>query len=106
MANSGIPCDTDVFPQEIKLLLEELNAERKELDVQINEKRAQLSFIKKDIGKGEENLHEILGQITKHKIGLSLALPDRILCRLERNTLWLLVVHRCSLLFLSPFEIL
>ncbi|KFR15637.1 Centriolin, partial [Opisthocomus hoazin] len=60
--------------REIKLLLEELNAERKELDVQINEKRAQLSFIKKDIGKGEENLHEILGQITKHKIELKHAL--------------------------------
>ncbi|NXT82779.1 CNTRL protein, partial [Zapornia atra] len=56
--------------REIKLLLEELNVERKELDVQINEKRGQLSFIKKDIGKEEENLQGILGQITRHKIEL------------------------------------
>ncbi|NXK11915.1 CNTRL protein, partial [Herpetotheres cachinnans] len=55
---------------EIKLLLEELNVERKELDIQVNEKRTQLSFIKKDIGKEEENLQGILGQITKHKIEL------------------------------------
>ncbi|XP_026716336.1 centriolin isoform X1 [Athene cunicularia] len=56
--------------REIKLLLEELNVEKKELDVQINEKRAQLSFIKKDIGKEEENLQGVLGQITRHKIEL------------------------------------
>lgn len=60
---------TMLFPQEIRLLLEDLNAERRELDVQIDEKRAQLSFIKKDIGKEEENLQIILGQINKHKIG-------------------------------------
>lgn len=87
MANNGIPCNTDKFPQEIKLLLEELNVERKELDVQINEKRAQLSLIKKDIGKEEEILQGILGQITRHKIGMSLALLGSILCGLERNTL-------------------
>ncbi|KFZ49016.1 Centriolin, partial [Antrostomus carolinensis] len=56
--------------REIKRLLEELDVERKELDVQINEKRVQLSFIKKDIGKEEENLQGILGQIAKHKIEL------------------------------------
>lgn len=86
MANNDIPSNTGVFPQEIKLLLEELNVERQELDVQIKEKRAQLSVIKKDIGKEEENLEGILGQITKHKIGTCSAFPDRIWCRLGRNT--------------------
>ncbi|KAM6192968.1 centriolin isoform 1-T1 [Sarcoramphus papa] len=70
--------------REIKLLLEELNVERKELDVQINEKRAQLSFIKKDIGKEEENLQGILGQITKHKIELKHVLE---MLELENNEL-------------------
>ncbi|NXE19162.1 CNTRL protein, partial [Ardeotis kori] len=56
--------------REIKLLVEELNVEKKDLDVQINEKRTQLSFLKKDIGKEEENLQGILGQITRHKIEL------------------------------------
>ncbi|KFZ62795.1 Centriolin, partial [Podiceps cristatus] len=70
--------------REIKLLLEELNVERKELDVQINEKRAQLSFIKKDIGKEEENLQGILGQITRHKIELKHVLE---MLELENNEL-------------------
>ncbi|KAK0680610.1 CNTRL protein, partial [Pygoscelis papua] len=70
--------------REIKLLLEELNVERKELDVQINEKRAQLSFIKKDIGKEEEILQGILGQITRHKIELKHVLE---MLELENNEL-------------------
>ncbi|NXW49584.1 CNTRL protein, partial [Nyctiprogne leucopyga] len=70
--------------REIKLLLEELNVERKELDVQINEKRAQLSFVKKDIGKEEENLQGILGQIAKHKIELKHVLE---MLELENNEL-------------------
>ncbi|NWU54286.1 CNTRL protein, partial [Dromas ardeola] len=70
--------------REIKLLLEELNAERKELDVQINEKRAQLLIIKKDIGKEEENLQGILGQITRHKIELKHILEN---LELENNEL-------------------
>ncbi|KAM9256911.1 centriolin isoform 2-T2 [Cariama cristata] len=70
--------------REIKLLLEELNVERKELDVQINEKRAQLSFIKKDIGKEEENLQAILGQITRHKTELKHVLE---MLELENNEL-------------------
>ncbi|XP_054704754.1 centriolin isoform X2 [Grus americana] len=70
--------------REIKLLLEELNVERKELDVQINEKRAQLSFIKKDIGKEEENLQGIVGQITRHKIELKHVLE---MLELENNEL-------------------
>ncbi|XP_064379962.1 centriolin isoform X3 [Dromaius novaehollandiae] len=70
--------------REIRSLLEELNVERKELDVQINEKRAQLSFIKKDIGKEEENLQGILGQITKHKMELKHVLE---MLQLENNEL-------------------
>ncbi|KFV56089.1 Centriolin, partial [Tyto alba] len=70
--------------REVKVLLEELNVERKDLDVQINEKRAQLSFIKKDIGKEEENLQGILGQITRHKIELKHVLE---MLELENNEL-------------------
>uniref|UniRef100_A0A8C2TD22 Centriolin n=1 Tax=Coturnix japonica TaxID=93934 RepID=A0A8C2TD22_COTJA len=70
--------------REIKLLLEDLNAERRELDVQIDEKRAQLSFIKKDVGKEEENLQIILGQINKHKIELKHVLE---MLEIENNEL-------------------
>ncbi|KFQ34661.1 Centriolin, partial [Merops nubicus] len=70
--------------REIKLLLEEFHVERKELDVQINEKRAQLLFIKKDVGKEEENLEGILGQITRHKIELKRVLET---LELESNEL-------------------
>ncbi|NXI41505.1 CNTRL protein, partial [Galbula dea] len=68
--------------RELKQLLEELNAENKKLDVQINEKRAQLSLIKKDIAKEEENLQGILGQISKHKIDLKYVLE---MLELENN---------------------
>lgn len=37
----------------------------------MNEKRAQLLVLKKDARKEEENLQGILGQITKHKMGMS-----------------------------------
>ncbi|XP_065504361.1 centriolin isoform X2 [Caloenas nicobarica] len=70
--------------REIKLLLEELLVERKKLDVQIDEKRAQLAFVKEDIGKEEENLQGILGQITKHKIELKHVLE---MLELENNEL-------------------
>uniref|UniRef100_A0A672TJP5 Centriolin n=1 Tax=Strigops habroptila TaxID=2489341 RepID=A0A672TJP5_STRHB len=70
--------------REIKLLLEKLHVERKELDVQINEKRAQLSFIKKDIGNEEENLQGVLGQVTKHKMELKHVLE---MLELENNEL-------------------
>ncbi|NXI61404.1 CNTRL protein, partial [Anseranas semipalmata] len=70
--------------REIKLLLKELTVEREELDVQINEKRTQLLFIKKDIGEEEENLQGILGQITKHKIELKHVLE---MLEIENNEL-------------------
>ncbi|NWV55619.1 CNTRL protein, partial [Daphoenositta chrysoptera] len=70
--------------REIKVLLGELSVERKELDVQINEKRAQLLVLKKDIRKEEENLQGILGQITKHKMELKHVLE---MLELEKNEL-------------------
>lgn len=36
----------------------------------MNERRAQLLALKKDIRKEEENLQAILGQISKHKMGM------------------------------------
>ncbi|NXC54770.1 CNTRL protein, partial [Aleadryas rufinucha] len=70
--------------REIKVLLGELSVERKELDVQMNEKRAQLLVLKKDIRKEEENLQGILGQITKHKMELKHVLE---MLELEKNEL-------------------
>ncbi|NXK83763.1 CNTRL protein, partial [Amazona guildingii] len=70
--------------REIKLLLEKLHVEREELDVQLNEKRAQLSFIKKDIGNEEENLQGVIGQVTKHKLELKHVLE---MLELENNEL-------------------
>ncbi|NXK36470.1 CNTRL protein, partial [Piprites chloris] len=70
--------------REIKVILEELNVERKELDAQLSEKRAQLSFLNKDIRKEEENLQGILGQITKHKMELKHLLE---MLELEQNKL-------------------
>ncbi|NXT72095.1 CNTRL protein, partial [Chaetops frenatus] len=70
--------------REIKVLLEELSVERTELDVQMNERRAQLLVLKKDIRKEEENLQGILGQITKHKLELKHVLE---MLELEKNEL-------------------
>ncbi|XP_027741740.1 centriolin [Empidonax traillii] len=70
--------------REIKAILEELNVERKELDAQLSEKRAQLAFLSKDIRQEEENLQGILGQITKHKMELKHVLE---MLELEKNEL-------------------
>ncbi|XP_015500650.1 centriolin isoform X3 [Parus major] len=70
--------------REIKVLLGELSIERNELDVQMNEKRAQLLVLKKDIRKEEENLQGILGQISKHKMELKHVLE---MLELEKNEL-------------------
>ncbi|NWU08088.1 CNTRL protein, partial [Cephalopterus ornatus] len=70
--------------REIKVILEELNVERKELDAQLGEKRAQLAFLNKDIRKEEENLQGILGQISKHKMELKHVLE---MLELEKNEL-------------------
>ncbi|NXP66099.1 CNTRL protein, partial [Chloropsis cyanopogon] len=66
------------------ILLGELSVERNELDVQMNERRAQLLVLKKDIGKEEENLQGILGQISKHKMELKHVLE---MLELEKNEL-------------------
>ncbi|NXF05852.1 CNTRL protein, partial [Smithornis capensis] len=68
--------------REIKVLLEELNVERQELGAQMDEKRAQLSCLKKDIRMEEENLEGILEQITKHKRELKHVLE---MLELEKN---------------------
>nr|XP_014427854.1 centriolin isoform X2 [Pelodiscus sinensis] len=70
--------------KEVRSLLEQLNAQRGDLDVQINEKRTQLSLTKQDIGKEEENLQRVLGQITKHKTELKHVLE---MLQLENNEL-------------------
>ncbi|XP_066057163.1 centriolin isoform X2 [Chamaea fasciata] len=70
--------------REMKALLGELSVERNELDVQMNERRAQLLVLKKDVRKEEENLQGILGQITKHKTELKHVLE---MLELEKNEL-------------------
>ena len=57
------------FEQELKSLLEELSFQKGELNVQISEKKNQLSLIKQEIEKEEENLQVVLGQMSKHKTG-------------------------------------
>lgn len=57
------------FAQELKGLLEELSFQKGELNVQISEKKNQLSLIKQEIEKEEENLQVVLGQMSKHKTG-------------------------------------
>ncbi|NWR33845.1 CNTRL protein, partial [Tachuris rubrigastra] len=70
--------------REMKVILEELNVEKKELDGQLSEKRAQLAFLTKEVRKEEENLQGILGQITKHKMELKSVLE---MLELEKNEL-------------------
>nr|XP_030142750.3 centriolin isoform X2 [Taeniopygia guttata] len=70
--------------REMKVLLGELSAERNQLDAQMNERRAQLLVLKKDIRKEEENLQGILGQISKHKMELKHVLE---MLELEKNEL-------------------
>ncbi|NWR21433.1 CNTRL protein, partial [Emberiza fucata] len=66
------------------ILLEELSVEKNELDVQMNERRAQLLVLRKDIRKEEENLQAVLGQISKHKMELKHVLE---MLELEKNEL-------------------
>lgn len=57
------------FAQEVKSLLEELSFQKGELNVQISEKKTQLTLIRQEIEKEEENLQVVLGQMSKHKTG-------------------------------------
>ncbi|XP_076999381.1 centriolin isoform X6 [Tamandua tetradactyla] len=56
--------------REVKSFLEELSFQKGELNVQINEKKAQLVLIKQEIGKEEENLQVVEGQMSKYKTEL------------------------------------
>ncbi|XP_004423441.1 PREDICTED: centriolin [Ceratotherium simum simum] len=56
--------------REVKSLLEELSFQKGELNVQISEKKTQLTCIKQEIEKEEENLQVVLGQMSKHRTEL------------------------------------
>ncbi|KAB0400943.1 hypothetical protein E2I00_015428, partial [Balaenoptera physalus] len=70
--------------RELKSLLEELSFQKGELNVQISEKKNQLSLIKQEIEKEEENLQVVLGQMSKHKTELKNILD---MLQLENNEL-------------------
>lgn len=46
-----------------------MSFQKGELNVQISEKKNQLTLIKQEIEKEEENLQVVLGQMSKHKTG-------------------------------------
>ncbi|KAI4542595.1 hypothetical protein MG293_007974 [Ovis ammon polii] len=70
--------------RELKGLLEELSFQKGELNVQISEKKNQLSLIKQEIEKEEESLQAVLGQMSKHKTELKNILD---MLQLENNEL-------------------
>ncbi|KAM5332187.1 centriolin isoform 2-T3 [Glossophaga mutica] len=70
--------------REVKSLLEELSFQKGELNVQISEKKTQLTLIKQEIEKEEENLQVVLGQMSKHKTELKNILD---MLQLENNEL-------------------
>uniref|UniRef100_A0A8C3YJV4 Centriolin n=1 Tax=Catagonus wagneri TaxID=51154 RepID=A0A8C3YJV4_9CETA len=70
--------------REVKSLLEELSFQKGELNVQISEKKTQLSLIKQEIEKEEESLQVVLGQMSKHKTELKNILD---MLQLENNEL-------------------
>ncbi|XP_061055983.1 centriolin isoform X3 [Eubalaena glacialis] len=70
--------------RELKSLLEELSFQKGELNVQISEKKNQLSLIKQETETEEENLQVVLGQMSKHKTELKNILD---MLQLENNEL-------------------
>nr|XP_012627168.1 centriolin isoform X2 [Microcebus murinus] len=70
--------------REVKSLLEELSIQKGELNVQISEKKNQLTLIKQEIEKEEENLQVVLGLMSKHKTELKNILD---MLQLENNEL-------------------
>ncbi|XP_045052902.2 centriolin isoform X5 [Desmodus rotundus] len=70
--------------REVKSLLEELSFQKGELNVQISEKKTQLTLIKQEIEKEEENLQVVLGQMSKYKTELKNILD---MLQLENNEL-------------------
>ncbi|XP_038600653.1 centriolin isoform X2 [Tachyglossus aculeatus] len=70
--------------REVKSLLEELCAQKGELNVQMSEKKRQFSLLKQEVGKEEVNLQVVIQQITKHKTELKHVLE---MLQLESNEL-------------------
>nr|XP_045229687.1 centriolin isoform X7 [Macaca fascicularis] len=70
--------------KEVKSLLEELSFQKGELNVQISERKTQLTLIKQEIEKEEENLQIVLRQMSKHKTELKNILD---MLQLENNEL-------------------
>nr|XP_054357248.1 centriolin isoform X9 [Pongo pygmaeus] len=70
--------------REVKSLLEELSFQKGELNVQISERKTQLTLIKQEIEKEEENLQVVLRQMSKHKTELKNILD---MLQLENNEL-------------------
>ncbi|XP_037654261.1 centriolin isoform X3 [Choloepus didactylus] len=70
--------------REVKSFLEELSFQKGELNVQISENKAQLVLIKQEIGKEEENLQAVVGQMSKYKTELKNILD---MLQLENNEL-------------------
>ncbi|XP_063505957.1 centriolin isoform X13 [Pongo pygmaeus] len=70
--------------EEVKSLLEELSFQKGELNVQISERKTQLTLIKQEIEKEEENLQVVLRQMSKHKTELKNILD---MLQLENNEL-------------------
>ncbi|XP_040591592.1 centriolin isoform X2 [Mesocricetus auratus] len=56
--------------REVKSLLEELSFQKGELNVHISEQKTQLTLIKQEMEKEEENLQAVLQQLSKHKTEL------------------------------------
>ncbi|XP_059513773.1 centriolin isoform X4 [Myotis daubentonii] len=72
------------YIREVKSLLEQMSFQKGELNVQISEKKTQLTLIKQEIEKEEENLQVVLGQMSKHKTELKNILD---MLHLENNEL-------------------
>ncbi|XP_019503792.1 PREDICTED: centriolin isoform X3 [Hipposideros armiger] len=70
--------------REVKSLLEELSFQKGELNVQISEKKTQLTLIMQEIEKEEENLQVVVGKMSKHKAELKNILD---MLHLENNEL-------------------
>ncbi|XP_066112439.1 centriolin isoform X1 [Saccopteryx bilineata] len=70
--------------REVKSLLEELSFQKGELNVQISEKKTQLTLIKQEIEKEEKNLQLVLDQMSKHKTELKNILD---MLQIENNEL-------------------
>ncbi|XP_053328761.1 centriolin isoform X2 [Spea bombifrons] len=53
--------------KEVRSLLEDLSAQKGELNAQLNERRAQLAVLKQEVAEEEDTLQKVASQIHKHK---------------------------------------